>query len=103
MNFGCLMLIGCHLLHGAQIGALSSNLLRHGMCRMLWSLSLSPIFQDLAALVDKTGRLPKSFASRKVGHLPSPDQAAPFLQAAVKLLDTAIVVIDSSLDSRLLF
>lgn len=62
-----------------------------GICRTLWSLSLSPIFHDLAVLMDKTGRLPKSFTNRKI-NLPSPDQAAPFLEASIKLLDTTITV-----------
>jgi len=62
-----------------------------GICRTVWSLSLSPIFHDLAVLMDKTGRLPKSFANRKI-NLPSPDHAAPFLEASIKLLDTTITV-----------
>lgn len=49
------------------------------------------IIQDLALLVDKAGRLPKSFATRKI-NLPSPNQVAPFLRSALKLLDTAIAV-----------
>lgn len=65
-----------------------SNLLRHGICRTLWSMSFFPIFQDLAILIDKTGRLPKSFASRKIS-LPSSDQAVPFLEITMKLLDAA--------------
>lgn len=54
-------------------------------------MSLSPIFQDLALLMDKTGRLPKSFSSRKV-NLPSPDHAIPFLEITMKLLDATISV-----------
>lgn len=74
-----------------------ANLLRHGICRTLWSLSLSPIFHDLAVLMDKTGRLPKSFSNRKI-NLPSPDHVAPFLEASIKLLDTTIT---SSMSSEM--
>ena len=89
----------------ATVMTLRSNLLRHGMCRMLWSMSLCPIFHDLALLMDKTGRLPKSFTSRKI-NLPSPDLVIPFLQAAIKLLDASITVIQDhgsymSLESQL--
>ena len=63
-----------------------------GICRTLWSVSLSPIFHDLAIIMDKIGRLPKSFASRKI-NLPSTDQVVPFLQITMKLLDTLITVI----------
>jgi hypothetical protein len=41
--------------------------------------------------MDKTGRLPKNFTSRKI-NLPSPDQAVPFLEITMKLLDTAVSV-----------
>ena len=58
----------------------------------MWSVSLSPIFHDLAIIMDKIGRLPKSFASRKI-NLPSTDQVVPFLQITMKLLDTLITVI----------
>lgn len=79
----------------SAVTALGSDVLRHGMCRLLWSMSLAPIFQDLALLVDKAGRLPKSFATRKI-NLPSPNQVAPFLRSALKLLDTAIASAMSS-------
>ena len=62
-----------------------------GICRTLWSMSFLPIFQDLAILMDKTGRLPKNFTSRKI-NLPSPDQAVPFLEITMKLLDTTVSV-----------
>ncbi len=62
-----------------------------GICRTLWSMSILPIFQDLALLMDKTGRMPKNFSSRKI-NLPSPDQALLFLEITMKLLDTAITV-----------
>ena len=90
---------------------LRSNLLRHGsvgkkyllralftvidlftgICRTLWSMSLLPIFQDLALLMEKTGRLPKTFTSRKI-NLPSIDQVIPFLEITMKLLDATISV-----------
>lgn len=54
-------------------------------------MSLSPIFQDLALLMDKTGRLPKNFDSRKI-NLDSSDHAITFLEITMKLLDTTISV-----------
>ena len=62
-----------------------------GICRTLWSMSLSPIFHDLTVLMDRTGRLPKNFTNRKI-NLPSSDHVVPFLEVTTKLLDTAVMV-----------
>lgn len=101
--------------------ALKSNLLRHGtvkyyssknkiftcciigiagICRTIWSVSLCPIFQELAVLMDKTGRLPKNFVSRKI-NLHSPDQAIPFLQVTKQLLDMTITVLHVAIHNHL--
>ena len=54
-------------------------------------MAFATVFHDLALLVDKTGRLPRNFSSRKI-NLPSLAQVIPFLKMSMKLLDIAITV-----------